>query len=123
MRKSLDIIKKDLAFAAYVMRLLPAVKMKQCRAMWPRLVYTAEELAVQKPLPYFCRPTPEEISRMEKILDWYQCLNAFETKLVWKRACNVSWKMLCIRFQHHRSTLYDKYIQALTKMQIFIDKS
>lgn len=121
MRKSLDVLKKDLEFAAYVMRLLPAVKLGAYRSSWPRLVYTAEELAAQKPKPYVCRPTPDEVARMEKILDWYQCLNAFETKLVWKRSCHVSWKCLSERFKLHRSTLNERYKQSLVKIQTFLD--
>ena len=122
MRKSLESLKKDLVFAAFVMRFLSPVRVQKCRSSWPRLIYTSEEVSAQKLQSYYYRPTPEEISRMERILDWYQCLNAFETKLVWKRSCNVSWKLLCVRFKHHRSTLYQKYQQALLKMQSFVNK-
>ncbi len=122
MHKSLGVLRRNLEFAAYIMRCLPPVRLQKCRAFWPRLIYTAEELAAQKPVSYY-RPTPEEVARMEEILGWYSCLNAFETKLVWKRSCGVSWKLLSIRFKHHRSTLYDRYQKSLFKMQMFIEKS
>ena len=66
MHKSLGVLRRNLEFAAYIMRCLPPVRLQKCRAFWPRLIYTAEELAAQKPVSYY-RPTPEEVARMEEI--------------------------------------------------------
>lgn len=123
MRRNINLIKRDLEFAADVMRRLPPIKMQQVRSSWPRLVYTADELEAQKPLPVYFHPTAQEIDKMYKILDWYKCLDAFETKLVWKRSCHVPWKIMQLKLRQHRSTLYAKYMQSLIKIQLYLDKS
>ena len=56
MRRNINLIKRDLEFAADVMRRLPPIKMQQVRSSWPRLVYTADELEAQKPLPVYFHP-------------------------------------------------------------------
>lgn len=121
MRRNINLIKRDLEFAAEVMRRLPPIKLQKVRSSWPRLVYTAEELEAQKPLPVYFQPTSQEIDKMYKVLEWYGCLDAFETKLVWKRSCHVPWKTLQSKLRQHRSTLYEKYMKSLIKIQTFLD--
>ena len=122
MRKCIKFIKRDLAFAAFIMRCLPKVTVQKYRTAWPEIVYSIEEINAQEPLPMPYRPTPSEISRMEKILGWYRCLNTFENKLVWKRSCRVPWKSLCYKLLMHRSTLFARYERALAKIQVFLDQ-
>ena len=107
MQKNIEQLKQKLEFAADVMKRLPRVRAQGYRNFWP---------AVKHSLPVYIRPTAEEISLMDKILDWYKPLDPEETKLVWLRAARTPWKIIGRMFNQHRSTLNEKYNCALGKM-------
>lgn len=116
--KSIDEIKDILETAAYVDRLLPAVRTPKYRCCMPEIIYTPQEIAFMDRRPVRPRPTQEQVSLWEKvILDWLPLLTVDEKKLVWKRANRIPWKLLCREFGVSRQQLWLKYDKALTKIQ------
>lgn len=114
---TIDEIKKKLAFAAKVLRALPGERVRGFISSWPQVLYTTEELLTQEVREKCYHPTAVEISEMEKILEWLKPLDAFETRLVWRRANHVPWKILSDELGYHRSKLDEKYRIALAKVQ------
>ena len=93
---TIDEIKRKIAFAAKVLRSLPDKEQHGFISSWPQVLYSPEELLEQEVFYKPYRPTPAEISEMERILEWFSFLNALETKIVWRRANNVPWKIISI---------------------------
>ena len=119
--KSIDEIKDILETAAYVDRLLPAVRAPKYRCCMPNIIYTQQEIAFMDRRLVKPRPTQEQVSLWEKvILDWLPLLTVDEKKLVWKRANRIPWKLLCREFGVSRQQLWLKYDKALTKIQFGI---
>lgn len=112
----IDKLKLKLEFAADIMKRLPRVKVKGYGSSWPETLYTLAEIMEQEPERSRPQATSREVSQMEEILTWLKPLDAFETKLVWKRACRVPWKILSYDFQSNRTTLWRKYDRALVKV-------
>ncbi len=109
-------LKQKLEFAAKIMKCLPGEKPRGYYNRWPEIVHSPDEIAEQDANPICFSANGKEISEMEKILDWLQPLEAFETKLVWKRANHVPWKVLAYEFKSDRTTLWRKYDRALAKI-------
>ena len=114
---TIDEIKRKIAFAAKVLRSLPDKEQHGFISSWPQVLYSPEELLEQEVFYKPYRPTPAEISEMERILEWFSFLNALETKIVWRRANNVPWKIIGEEVGYHRSKLDEKYRVALAKIQ------
>src|SRR5574344_1616855 len=99
-------IKQELETAAYVERLLPAVRSPKYRCLMPDIVYTPQEIAFMDRRPIKPRPTQEQISLWERvILEWLSVLEKDERRLVWKRANRLPWKLLCREFRVSRQIL------------------
>ena len=116
MQKNIEQLKQKLEFAADVMKRLPRVRAQGYRNFWPAVKHSQKEIREWESLPVYIRPTAEEISLMDKILDWYRPLDPEETKLVWLRAARTPWKIIGRMFNQHRSTLNEKYNCAVGKM-------
>ena len=114
---TIEEIKENLAFAAKVMRCLPKTGPHGYISSWPAILCQPGEAEVQPDGKNTYQPTAQDVSRMEEILDWFKPLNALETKLVWRRANKVSWKMISAELGYHRSKLDEKYRIALVKIQ------
>lgn len=118
---SVEQIKKILETAAYVDRLLPAVRAPKYRCCMPEIIYTQQEIAFMDRRPVKPHPTQEQVSLWEKVmLEWLSLLTVDEKKLVWKRANRIPWKLLCREFGVSRQQLWLKYDKALTKIQFGI---
>ena len=114
---SIDEIKSKLAFAAKVLRALPGEHVQGFISSWPASLSELDILQETDISRNQYHPTPAEISEMDKILEWLKPLNAFETKLVWRRANHVPWKLISEDLGYHRSKLDEKYRIALVKIQ------
>ncbi len=120
MLEHLDKLKQKLEFAANVMKRLPYSSVSGYKNFWPQIKHSQAEIADWEPVPKHMRPSAEEISLMDEILEWYKPLSPEETKLVWMRACRVPWKIIMREINYHRSTLSEKYNCALGKMLGYI---
>ncbi len=119
--KSIDEIKDILETAAYVDRLLPAVRVPKYRCCMPDIIYTQQEIAFMDRRPVRLRPTQEQISLWEMvILEWMPLLEIYERRLVWKRANRIPWKILCREFGLCRTRLMIKYDKAIVKIEFYL---
>lgn len=120
MLRNVEDVKKELSFAADVMKRLPNIKIQGYICRWPKIKYTADDLRDQTADDVWVYPSNYEISKMEVILEQLKPLNAMETRLVWKRANRVPWKLLSHEFGMHRSNLSSHYEKALVKISLMV---
>lgn len=110
-------IKDDLETAAYIDRLLPAVRAPRYRCLMPDIIYTAQEMIFMDKKPLKIRPNQEQIALWECVaLEWLPLLTVDERRLVWKRANRIPWKLLCREFGISRQGLSKNYNIALAKI-------
>src|SRR5262249_49930453 len=97
LRSAVEEIKRRLAEAADVLRRLSmnGLKPGRLRSHWPEVVHQAEEAygwtAARTRPP---RPSPAEITRMDETITWLLLIDAELRKIVWARACGLSWRKL-----------------------------
>lgn len=110
-------IKYDLETAAYIDRLLPAVRAPKYRCCMPDIIYTEQEKIFMDKKPLKIRPNQEQISLWERVIfEWLPVLSVDERRLVWKRANRIPWKLLCREFGISRQGLSKNYNIALAKI-------
>lgn len=117
---TIDEIKDRLESAAYVMRLLPPVRVQGYVTVRLDVIYTPQELSMMDRKPKKPRPTQEQITQMDEALRWLEVLEPWERKLVWKRAERIPWKFLCREYGLSRAQLNIKYDLCLAKIEGFI---
>ncbi len=117
---TIEQIKKDLETAVYVERLMPPVRPPKYRCCMPEIVYTPQEIAFMDRRPVPPRPTQEEIAIWETvILEWLPILTPRESRLVWKRASHIPWKLLSIDFGIERTQIWKVHRNAINKIYFF----
>ena len=102
--------------AVATLRRLPPVKVQGYFSIWPNIKYTEMEVLRMEKLPIRLRALPDAIDRLEETMGWMAWLDAEERKLVWKRAARVRWKTLCWELGCDRTTLWRKWLIAITKV-------
>lgn len=118
---TIERIKQDLETAAYVDRLLPAVRAPKYRCCMPDIIYTPQEIVFMDKRPLKVRPNQEQISLWERVvLEWLPVLSSDERRLVWKRANRIPWKLLCREFGLCKSNLCARHSRALIKIEFFL---
>lgn len=115
MEMTINEIKESVAFAANIMRRLPAVKVQGYLCAWPKFCYDADDFPSQSNI--WMTPLPQEIETMEEILEWLKCISIDKRRIVWLRACGMGWKKICSRMNKPRSTLARDYHYALFEVQ------
>ena len=103
--------------AADTLHRLPDRDIRRRLTYWPAVVRNIHEAygwhdAEVRPAP----PAPGAIDRMEETFGWLPWLEPEEVKLVWLRACQVRWKPICHRFSVGRTTAWQRWTAALTKV-------
>lgn len=117
---TIEQIKKDLETAVYVERLMPPVRPPKYRCCMPEIVYTPQEIAFMDRRPVPPHPTQEEIAIWETvILEWLPILTPRESRLVWKRASHIPWKLLSIDFGIERTQIWKVHRNAINKIYFF----
>lgn len=117
---TIDEIKNRIESAVYTMKLLPPAKAQGYRLTKLDIIYTSQELVLMDKKTIKVRPTSEQITQMDEVLEWLEVLEPWERKLVWKRGTRVPWKVLSYEFGLHRSNLCRHYEKALVKILIRI---
>ncbi len=117
---TIDEIKNRIESAVYTMKLLPPAKAQGYRLTKLDIIYTSQELVLMDKKTIKVRPTSEQITQMDEVLEWLEVLEPWERKLVWKRGARVPWKVLSYEFGLHRSNLCRHYEKALVKILIRI---
>lgn len=100
--------------AAAVLRRLPGERIRGYFNTWPDYLYEFSDLVGQEPrqisLP---PPSPAAISRMEETLGWTVGLDPIDGRIVWMRAYNVPWKVICWRVGLQRSAANEHWLYGL----------
>lgn len=60
--------------------------------------------------------TAEAIARLEQTFEWMRWITVEERKLIWKRADNKHWKLICWELGCDRTTAWRKWVIACTKI-------
>ena len=117
---TIDEIKNRIESAVYTMKLLPPVKAQGYRLTKLDIIYTSQESVLMDKKTIKVRPTSEQITQMDEVLEWLEVLEPWERKLVWKRGGRIPWKILSYEFGLHRSNLCRHYEKALIKIFVKI---
>lgn len=108
--------------AVKILRHLPPEKFQGYASTWPDIKYSLQELKLQELSPIRVRPLPKEISDMERVLDWITWLEIDERKLVWGRASNLPWKVICRELNLGRTTAWKHWRTSLTKIALRLNR-
>ena len=85
--------------AARTAHRLPPVRVQGHFNVWPTIVRTEYERMASDDAPvYRFPPTPAEVERMLVVMQWVQCLDVEQRKLVWMRAERWRWYDIGKRF-------------------------
>ena len=100
--------------AAETGRRLPPVRVQGYFSVWPAFArkewegFTDKEYEY-RPLP----PSPEAIDRMLEAMRWVQWLEEEQRHLIWMRAKQYEWRVICRRFGCERTTAWRRWQRAL----------
>ena len=118
---TLEQIKQDIETAAYVERLMPSVRPPKYRNCMPEIVYTPLELYFMEIIPPKVNPTHEQIEIWERVvMEWLPILSPKESKLLWKRANHIPWKLLSKEFGIERTQIWKVYRNAINKIYFYV---
>jgi hypothetical protein len=112
-----SMVEQQLEEAADTLKRLPTHKIQGYFGTWPQIKHDVcdiadwELLAVRRG-----PPTAQAIDRMDDSLPWLRWLTAAERRVVWLRANNVSWKIVCARIDRQRTVAWTLWVFALAKI-------
>lgn len=113
-----EIVTSRISEAARIAHRLPPVRVQGYFNLWPAFVRTEYERMVCDDTPvYRFPPSPVDIDRMVIVMQWIQCLDVEQRKLVWMRAERWKWCDIAKRFGVAPRTAqrrWDAAIQAVT---------
>ncbi len=104
--------------ATRTLQRLPSVRVAGYFNSWPsHLRSLAEQLQEAKTPLKLGPPSAEAISRMEECLEWICWLeDETERLIVWLRAENLPWKLICRRVGFSRTKAWQLYTMALLRI-------
>lgn len=103
---------------------VPGLKPHSYFSGWPDIVYTTWEILAQETKPLrLGSPPPDQISRMEEVLDWMWLIDTtHERQLIWLRAKRIPWKAICRSMGYGRTKLWQDWVMTLTKIADKLNK-
>ena len=108
-------VEERLVEAAEILKRMPAPRVQGFYSLWPAIAPSFDDLVGQTPGPISpARPAPAAIDRMEQTLEWLKWVEPEDVKLVWARAENTPWKMICWHFGISRPTADRHWRYALS---------
>ena len=104
--------------AVYTLKRLPPVRVPSYFNSWPQILHsTAERLQADKKTFKLGPPSALAITRMEECLEWVMWLEEEEERhVVWMRAQNICWKLICRKIGYGRTKAWQIYCCALLKI-------
>ncbi|MBR1399044.1 MAG: hypothetical protein IJ564_02570 [Alphaproteobacteria bacterium] len=99
--------------AVIIAKRLPSVKPAGYKTAWPDIIYTEIEILQQDKKTIRLLPTPEQLTRLDEVLDWIVVLTEVERKLIWLRANHEPWRDVCFKLGMCRSAANEKLNSAL----------
>lgn len=110
---TLKLVEERLAEAAAVLQRLPEPRRQEYFNTWPDYLHEFADLVSQEPKPMRLLPSPAAISRMEETLTWTIGLDSTDGRIVWMRAHNAPWKVICWKVGLQRSAANERWLYAL----------
>ncbi len=99
---------------ASVMRRLPEVRVRGYFNTWPTILPEFSDLVGREPqrmkLP---PPSPAAITRTEKAMEWLWWLEPDDARIVWMRAENKPWKIVCRHVGLSCTCAWEHWVLAL----------
>jgi len=95
---------------------LPPVRQKDYFNLWSDIVCMPNERNFRKKRSMRNLATSEELIKLNQIFEWLNWVTLEEKKLIWKRAENKHWKLICWELGCDRSTAWRKWVIACTKI-------
>lgn len=95
-------------------RKLPRVRVQGYFNVWPAFARDQWE-AIGNDEPHVCRfpPEPQAVEQMMETMRWMSWLEQEQRHLVWMRAKQFEWKLICRRFGCDRTTAWRRWQKAL----------
>ncbi len=123
MTTSLSIVESALKQAAQTLQSLPHKTFAGYASYWPDVVRSTPESWLARPYQTHAphKSTPQDISAMDEVLNWLFILKPEERRIVWARACNISWRALEDHDGRSHVTLRKIYMRALTSIALALD--
>lgn len=100
--------------AVITLRRLPQVKVRGYFNSWPEIIYTEREVMRMDRKTRMWPATADAIARMEKTILWLNLIAEInDRKIVWMRAENIPWEIICKRFEISRGYAFKKWKNAI----------
>ena len=106
-----SLVEDRLAEAADTLRRLPETRIQGHASTWPPYVQEClepTEVKLRRP-----PPSAAAITRMDHALPWLRHLDPDDAKIVWLRATNAPWKVICWKVGMTRSAIHRHWLFAL----------
>ena len=93
---------------------LPRVRVQGYFNVWPVFAREVwESYPDEEPVYRVQPPNPQAIDRMMETMRWVQWLEVEQRHLVWMRAKQYEWRVICRRFGCERTTAWRRWQRAL----------
>ncbi len=109
-------VQAHLEDAAEVMKALPRVRVQGYFSTWPTPVHDFWDAYGWHEAENRWRPTPRQISRMEYVCEWLRFVPVRESKIIWRRASGVPWKVIANDLQSSRTAVTGWYAAGIWKI-------
>ena len=111
-------VKAYLEDAAEVMKALPPVRVLGFFSTWPTPVHDFWDAYGWVAAENRWRPTARQITQMEFVCEWLRFVPVRESKIIWRRACRVPWKIIADDLQSSRASVSNWYNTGLCKIVV-----
>jgi hypothetical protein len=109
----IDHVADQLEEAADTLRRLPKVDWKARLTYWPEVLRDAAVALEEKTACRPAAPSPAAIDRMDEALAWLLPLTLEQRRLLWARACGISWRQLAGMDGRSHVTLRKRWKETL----------
>lgn len=102
--------------AAEIMKALPRVTVQGYFSTWPTPIHDFWDMFGQHEVEKRWRPTPRQISQMEYVCEWLRAVPVRDSKIIWRRASGVPWKVIAHDLQSSRTAVTNWYNMGIGKI-------
>ena len=115
------LVAERLEEAANTLRNLPDKRIQGYRSSWPDTIPDWTEYGWTKARVRRFPPTPDQIDRMDEVMNWLRWLSREEACLLWLRAERIPWKLILRRIGGCRDTAWRRWMMGLVGISSRLD--